>query len=374
MKLIYFTSFNYPSRLANNLQVLQMSLQFQNTLGKENFSLILNYNNDNSLKDLNNFTVNCSWEKMRVIYYFFWFLKNISRFFKKNDINIIYCKDSYLCMIAIFFRKFFNYKVCFEYHLLFNDFRDKFLSKKCDYIVSITSFIKKELVKQHKIYQDKILIASDAVNLEMFDLNITKEEARFKLNLEKNKIILGYSGSFTTMGMDKGLNDIFKALKLLNNKEVIFIAVGGSDKDIRYYNRKAKELNINKCVILLDHQDQKKLAIYQKAFDILLMPFPYNKHYAYYMSPLKMFEYMASKRSIIASDLPSIREILNNENSVLVKPDNPESLAKGIKKILLNSSLSDKISKQSFKEAKNYTWQKRVDKILAFLKIKIETY
>ena len=76
---------------------------------------------------------------------------------------------------------------------------------------------------------------------------------------------------------------------------------------------------------------------------------------------------MASKRPIVASDLPSIREILNEENAVLVEPNNPEALAEGIKKILQNPELADKISKQAFRDVQNYTWQKRAQKILGFI-------
>jgi glycosyltransferase involved in cell wall biosynthesis len=98
------------------------------------------------------------------------------------------------------------------------------------------------------------------------------------------------------------------------------------------------------------------------------MPFPKTEHYAYYMSPLKLFEYMASKRPIVASDLPSIREILNEQNSVLVEPDNPEKLAEGIKRILADNNFAEKISNQAFQDVQQYTWQKRVEQILGFVK------
>ncbi|MFH1997247.1 MAG: glycosyltransferase, partial [Patescibacteria group bacterium] len=67
------------------------------------------------------------------------------------------------------------------------------------------------------------------------------------------------------------------------------------------------------------------------------------------------------------SDLPSIREILNENNSVLVQPDNPEALANGIKQVLQNSDLADRISKQAFVDVQNYTWEKRAEKILKFI-------
>jgi len=83
---------------------------------------------------------------------------------------------------------------------------------------------------------------------------------------------------------------------------------------------------------------------------------------------MKMFEYMASKRPIIASNLPSIREILNKNNAILVKPDSSEDLAKGINLSLKNKDFSDKISLQAYQDVQEYTWQKRTKKIVNFIK------
>ncbi|KKS24991.1 MAG: Glycosyl transferase group 1 [Candidatus Jorgensenbacteria bacterium GW2011_GWF2_41_8] len=62
-------------------------------------------------------------------------------------------------------------------------------------------------------------------------------------------------------------------------------------------------------------------------------------------SPLKLFEYMASGRPIVASDLLSLREILTEQEAIFFKPDDPLDLALKIKEILVNQSLAGKSSK-----------------------------
>ena len=76
---------------------------------------------------------------------------------------------------------------------------------------------------------------------------------------------------------------------------------------------------------------------------------------------------MAAGKQIVASDLPSLREILNENAAVLVEPDNPEALAKGIEKVLKDGVLAGKIAQNAAEEAKNYTWEKRAQNILTFL-------
>jgi len=77
---------------------------------------------------------------------------------------------------------------------------------------------------------------------------------------------------------------------------------------------------------------------------------------------------MASKRPIIATDLPSIREVLSEKNAIIVKPGDPSDLANGIKKILEDKELAEQISQQAFRDVDNYTWEKRVESILDFIR------
>ena len=76
---------------------------------------------------------------------------------------------------------------------------------------------------------------------------------------------------------------------------------------------------------------------------------------------------MASRRPIVGTDLPTVREILNENNSVLVKPDDEGNLARGIEKVINDHFLVEKISSQAFEDIKQYTWQKRAEKILEFI-------
>lgn len=288
----------------------------------------------------------------------FWFL---TKHKNKSDC-IFYTRDEYLLPLLQLFSK----NVVWESHALpvHIDSYKKYL-KNCSSIVVLTNQIKKDLIDLG-LNSDRIWISPDAVDLEIFDIDINKSEARDTLNLPQDKKILGYTGSFKTKGMDKGINDILEALKSLNN-DILFVAVGGNGDDILYYSDRAELLGVKEKVLFLGPVKQDELAIYQKSFDVLLMPFPYNKHYAYYMSPLKMFEYMASGRPIITSDLPSVRDVLNENNSIFCKSDDPKDLSEKIFLALRDSQLTDRITKRALMDVKEYTWEKRARAILKFI-------
>ncbi len=73
---------------------------------------------------------------------------------------------------------------------------------------------------------------------------------------------------------------------------------------------------------------------------------------------------MASARPIIASDLPSIREVLDDESAVLVEPDSARALREGVQRVLSNPLLAEKITAHARGRVAEYTWEKRAAHIL----------
>lgn len=374
MKIIYIANSRMPTEKAHGIQIVKMCESFAKHNVKvelivpRRFNHIQDdpfvyYNVEKSFKITKvvclDFT---SWGILG-----FWlqrlsFLLAAKLYVRYKNYDFIYTRDEFC---ALLFRN-----VVLEMHSVPKKIRKlhyKIYQYVKQYIV-LTSFIKKELEDKLDINTKNILVSPDGVDLKLFDIAMPKKEARSILHLPQDKKIICYSGKFKTMGMDKGINIILQSLTLLpKNNDIIFMAVGGSNDEIQEYKAKALQLNILDKVKFIGHIPQKKLAIYHKACDVLLMPFPYNKHYAYYMSPLKMFEYMASQRPIIASDLPSIREILHKDSAFFVRPDDPQGLTDKIQLILSRDHIVEKIAQNAFFMVQKLSWHKRVGNILHFI-------
>lgn len=266
---------------------------------------------------------------------------------------------------ALFFT-FFGIPVIHECHRVSTNSKLFFiLARRADKIIVVTEALKQRFLEKG-FPERKLLVAPDAVDLILFDPNISKDEARKRLGLPGDSPIVGYMGRLKTMGMEKGLTTILDALKQLPNPPLL-LAVGGANEDRAEYQEAANVRHLKEKTLFIKRVPQQTLALYQKACDILLMPFPNLEHYAYYMSPLKMFEYMASGRPIIASDLPSIREILNERNAVFVPPENASSLSYAIKDLFDNPVKSETLARRARQDAERHTWDRRASDILRFI-------
>ena len=273
--------------------------------------------------------------------------------------SIIYTRSVSVIILA-----FLGYRVVYEMHTRpRHTFFLYALARRAYRVVAISSGLKDDLVRGG-VDSSQILVAPSGVDPAVFDIPLSRDDARIALELPPDAYIAVYTGNFTTMGADKGLSDVIVALKQL--PDVIFVAVGGSTTDIEYYKKEARDAGVDARVILRGYVPQTELAKYQKAADVLLMPFPDTPHYRTYMSPVKMFEYMLSGRPIIASDLPTIREMLTKEYATIIPPGDPQELADAIKRTALDTVGSKHRVVRAHEHAGQFTWEARSRRILSF--------
>jgi glycosyltransferase involved in cell wall biosynthesis len=196
--------------------------------------------------------------------------------------------------------------------------------------------------------------------------------ARKKLGIKNQSKIFGYVGTLKTMGMEKGVATAIRCLKNLPVEYSLYV-VGGEKEDIEYYKKISDNEGISDRVIFAGKVSHGDVPLHISACDCLVAPFPENEHYSYFMSPLKIFEYMASKRPMVVSDLPSLREVLRDGDTALfIRPDNSADLAQAILKVCSDTDLYKKLSENAYKDVlENYTWKKRAEKILSFIRLKI---
>lgn len=273
-------------------------------------------------------------------------------FFNKSQ--IVYTRDKFFLILGLFLKN-----LVFENHTFpKNYFLYSLFFKKLMGIVVITQKLK-DLLVERGISPNNILVAPDGVDLKEFDIKETKEECRKKLNLPEDRKIVLYTGHLYQW---KGAQTLAEASSHLPADTDIYF-VGGTSRDIKEFEIRNSKLRIK----VIGHRPHQEIPYWLKAADALVLPNSGKDDISkFWTSPIKMFEYMASGRPIVSSDLPSIREILNESNAILVEPDNSEALASAIGRVLQSLDLSEMISKRAFDDVQNYSWAKRAKNILWF--------
>jgi glycosyltransferase involved in cell wall biosynthesis len=237
-------------------------------------------------------------------------------------------------------------------------------------VVVLTSFIREQFVELGFL-AEKAIVLPDGVDLSLFEDLPGKEECRRRLGLPLDRPIIGYIGRFHTMGKEKGVPELVQAmahLPPLDGGEPLLLCVGGPMDAVPAYLDLARRSGVSEHRLqFVDRVPNNEVPLWMRAFDVAAAPFPDSEHYAYFMSPLKIFEYMASGRPIVASDLPSLREVLaNGRNAVLVEPDDPKALAEGIERMLGDAELAACIGQQAREDVRQYTWGERAVDITTF--------
>ena len=115
------------------------------------------------------------------------------------------------------------------------------------------------------------------------------------------------------------------------------------------------------------------------ASDVLVMPYSSKvtirdgTEAGKFTSPLKLFEYMAAAKPIVATGVPAVLEILKpGENSVVTPPDDEGKFIQALELVLADSKLCARISEGVRSDAVGYTWERRVERIIGGIGIGVE--
>ncbi|MBI4709152.1 MAG: glycosyltransferase [Candidatus Portnoybacteria bacterium] len=245
-----------------------------------------------------------------------------------------------------------------------------FIAKKVKKIITNSEGTKNFLREHYNVSDDKFIVAPNGVDIDFFDIKESTQEARHKLNLSSDKTIISYIGRLETLGMEKGVSDLIRSFaQLIKNRQDVFLCViGGPDNLISRYQQIADSLGINSSQILFTGQvGYNLIPLYLRAMDIVVVPFPATKQFAFTASPIKVFEFMAAGKVIIASDLPALRTSLSDKSALFSEPGNIEDLSDKINFILENSALAKEMSERVLEDARQYTWSSRAEKIIKFV-------
>lgn len=165
----------------------------------------------------------------------------------------------------------------------------------------------------------------------------------------------------------KGVDVLVRAMALLPGTRALVVGGLQVEPDLARVRDLADRVAPGR-VTFTGQVDPPAVAGWLRDADVLVLPNTPTRVSAAYTSPLKLFEYMASGRPIVASNLPSLCEILRpDDNAVLVEPGDPAALAGGITRVLGDATLAARLAARAQEDLRDYTWDRRAERLESVL-------
>ncbi len=197
-------------------------------------------------------------------------------------------------------------------------------------ITIITPLMKEEVCKNYLLDPRKVGVWTCGASPVKFNPNLyisQRNDFRAALNLSK-KFVVFYHG---VMSATRGLNETIKAIAILKKTypDIVFFLLGNGP-NVQAIKELIQAENLQENVILHDPVPHDEVPKFILASDVCIVPLPNNPYWRF-QCPVKLLEYLAMEKVIIASDIPAHRSIVENKNCVIyIHAVQPEEIAKAI--------------------------------------------
>ena len=228
-------------------------------------------------------------------------------------------------------------------------------AKNASHVLAITEGVKGVLLT-NGVEEEKITLLPNAVDVGKFTPRERNEKIEQKFGLN-GMTTIGYIGSFTDY---EGLDYLLRAGAVLNEKhkakfKILMIGDGVVLDSLKNLSRELKLDNVVHFTGRIEHND---VLDYYSVIDVAVYPRKGTK-VCEIVSPLKPLEAMAMEKTVIASNVKALSEMVkNNETGLLHEKDNIEDLTIKIESVLIDKEKRDKLGLSAREWVKeNRTWK-----------------
>lgn len=264
--------------------------------------------------------------------------------------DVVYARGEMVLPLAL---GAWRYRLCWETHSKpATVWLYRFVLKAVQRVVTLTRYYADELVSVFGVPRDRIVVAPDAVDLEPFARAYDSSLMRRTFGIPDGRTVLMYTGSDQSW---KGVDVLKEAVRHLP-PHYLLVLVG----------RIRDDTNGDRRFFYAGPQPHHDIPRWLAAADYLMLSGNANDALsARYTSPMKLFEYMAAGRPIIAFDVPAFREVLDATSALFVPAQDPASIARAI--VTVDPGAACRCAATAQRMVQRYTWVARAERIGAHL-------
>jgi glycosyltransferase involved in cell wall biosynthesis len=225
-----------------------------------------------------------------------------------------------------------------------------------DAIVVPSQNLKNQILELFNVKDNKVFVAPNGVDNDMFYPEISPLDIQKEFNL-KDKFVFGFTGTF---GDWHGVNVMAEAVKHVIREipNAYFLFVGDGNLRPMLMDILTRD-NVSDYAKITGIVPYKRIPEFLSACDVLLAPSINNPDIPFFNSPVKLFEYMAMKKPIIATEVGQQKDVFQNEvNSLICNDNDPVDLARKMIRCYNEIDLRESIAENARKDALNkYDWK-----------------
>lgn len=226
-----------------------------------------------------------------------------------------------------------------------------------DFVLPVTDCLADHL-RAAGVSDKKIKVIPNGINLDRFENRNGNNKKRKTLKLT-GKTVLGFTGFMREW---HGLERVIDVMAAAPNREDLHFLVVGDGPARKSLEDYAASLGLEKQITLTGVVGRDEIADFVSVFDIALQP-----QVVEYASPLKLFEYMALGRAIVAPDQRNIREILvHEENALLFDPASADDFSESIKRLIGDENLRQSLGENAISAIHDggLTWDSNAERVV----------
>jgi glycosyltransferase involved in cell wall biosynthesis len=221
-----------------------------------------------------------------------------------------------------------------------------------DHIVAVSAALKRDLVADLGLPEEKISVVLNGVDVKLFSKPYNQQQIRAQYRIGAGPAI-AFVGSFQPW---HGVDLLVSSFKLLQDRfPAVQLILMGDGAGRGTVEKQIADLALHDRVIMTGRLNQEEVAGLLTSADVLVAPYPLV-HTNIVGTPLKLLEYMAAGRAIVASTAPLHEVIIDGTTGIRVAPASAEALAEGIARLLDDAELRTRLGAAAQRQAQRYSW------------------
>lgn len=240
----------------------------------------------------------------------------------------------------------------------------RFALRRCDRVVVLTDGLKDLLVRRYAVPASRIIVLPSGTDLQLF-VPCEAEACRAECGLPADRLYVGFVGSFYRyQGLETLVEAMVSIKRACPNARLLLVGDGEAAAELK---EQVERAGLMDSIVWAGRVPYERVPRLIGAMTVCVAPFRADRGET---SPVKLFDYLACARPVVASSIPSVTGVFTPETGVrLVPPDDPLRLAEAVIDLLQQPQQRAAMGEQGrrFVEGQ-FGWDRIVERLHVWLR------